>query len=474
MSGIQALAETNSNERGETPGKKRKKDETRSPVIVQPLSSSVPETSANDYPNYYTVSIKKTNGQPFSKDRIMQIRKATFLITKVNFELVFKQDESIDIYFTSSQAADHVLSKSKEIILDGSKILATKKDVEKLHKYVLYVVDTSVKVEEIQTELIDSSGLLINPSTAIRLSLNKEGFLHPNRSILISCKVELSREIFLYSMSLFYKIYKPKPLQCSTCLAHGHSKKHCKQSHPSCLKCGKTGHAISECPESDPFCRNCNRKGHTALQKQSCLAHQKRVVILRTSDKMNLPYSVVAARIPWQPTPHRPSRSQATVAVEDAKTVSFPKEANNVHTQGSSQSPHPLPKFTSTSCPPKDSSKSSQEWQRLATYLTVSHLIEVSNEAEETKNILKKKAITKLLGDDILQTAIAQLSSMKKDIDSTSKLVKPVDSTANQINTGSDNTATTPKTVVGATALVKGKKSKKNGKLSIPVQNYHQ
>ena len=55
---------------------------------------------------------------------------------------------------------------------------------------------------------------------------------------------------------------------------------------------------------------------------------------------------------------------------------------------------------------------------------------------------------------------MAQLSSMKKDIDSTSKLVKPVDSTANQINTGSDN-ATTPRTVVVATALVKGKKSKK-------------
>ena len=127
LSGIQALATTNSNERGETPGKKRKKDETRSPVIVQPLPSSVPETSSADYPNYYTVSIKKINGQPFSKDRIMQIRKAVFLIAKVNFELVFKQDESIDIYFTSSQAADHVLSKSKEIILDGSKILATKK-----------------------------------------------------------------------------------------------------------------------------------------------------------------------------------------------------------------------------------------------------------------------------------------------------------------------------------------------------------
>ena len=127
LSGIQALATTNSNERGETPGKKRKKDETRSPVIVQPLPSSVPETSSADYPNYYTVSIKKINGQPFSKDRIMQIRKAVFLIAKVNFELVFKQDESIDIYFTSSQAADHVLSKSKEVILDGSKILATKK-----------------------------------------------------------------------------------------------------------------------------------------------------------------------------------------------------------------------------------------------------------------------------------------------------------------------------------------------------------
>ena len=175
---------------------------------------------------------------------------------------------------------------------------------------------------------------------------------------------------------------------------------------------------------------------------------------------MNLPYSVVAARIPWQPKTHRPSRSQATVAVEDAKTVWFPKESNNVHTQGSSQSPHPLHNFTSTSCPPKDSSKSGQEWQRLATYLTVSHLIEVSNEAEETKNILKKKAVTKLLGDNILQTAIAQLSSMKKDIDSTSKLVKPVDSTANKINTGSDN-VTTPKTVVGTTALVKGKKCKK-------------
>ena len=121
LSGIQALAETNSNERGETPGKKRKKNETRSPVIVQPLSSSVPETSASDYPSYYTVSIKKTNGQPFSKDRIMQIRKAIFLITNINFELFFKQDESIDIYVTSSQAADHFLSKSKEIILDGSK-----------------------------------------------------------------------------------------------------------------------------------------------------------------------------------------------------------------------------------------------------------------------------------------------------------------------------------------------------------------
>ena len=77
----------------------------------------------------------------------------------------------------------------------------------------------------------------------------------------------------------------------------------------------------------------------------------------------------------------------------------------------------PTPRFglngASASCAPKDSSKSSQEWERLATFLTVSHLIEVSNEAEEIKNILKKKAITKLLGDDILQTAIAQLSSMK-------------------------------------------------------------
>ena len=109
------------------PGKKRKKDETCLPVIVQPLSSSVPETSTIDYPNYYTDSIKRTNGQPFSKYRIMQVRKSAFLIAKVNFELVFKQDESIDIYFTSSQAADHVLSKSKEIILDGSKLLATKK-----------------------------------------------------------------------------------------------------------------------------------------------------------------------------------------------------------------------------------------------------------------------------------------------------------------------------------------------------------
>ena len=51
---------------------------------------------------------------------------------------------------------------------------------------------------------------------------------------------------------------------------------------------------------------------------------------------MNLPYSVVAARISWQPTPHRPSKSQATAAVEDIKTVLFPKEANNVRAQGSS------------------------------------------------------------------------------------------------------------------------------------------
>ena len=93
--------------------------------------------------------------------------------------------------------------------------------MEKLHKYVLYGVDTNVKVKEIITELIDSSGLLINPSTVIRLSLNKEGVLHPSRSILISCKVELNREIFLYGMSISYKIYKPKPLQCSTCLVHG-------------------------------------------------------------------------------------------------------------------------------------------------------------------------------------------------------------------------------------------------------------
>ena len=85
----------------------------------------------------------------------MQIRKAVFLIAQVNIELVFKQDESIDIYFTSSKVADPVLSKSKEIILDGSKILTTTQDVEKLHKYVLYGVYqfttyTSVKVEDIQ------------------------------------------------------------------------------------------------------------------------------------------------------------------------------------------------------------------------------------------------------------------------------------------------------------------------------------
>ena len=83
--------------------------------------------------------------------------------------------------------------------------------MEKLHKYVLYGVDTSVKVEEIQTELRDSLGLLINPSTAIKLILNKEGFLHPRRSVLIFCKVELSGEIFLYGMSLFTIILSPSP-----------------------------------------------------------------------------------------------------------------------------------------------------------------------------------------------------------------------------------------------------------------------
>ena len=57
---------------------------------------------------------------------------------------------------------------------------------------------------------------------------------------------------------------------------------------------------------------------------------------------------------------------------------------------------------------------------------------------------------------------------MKKDIDSTSKLVKPVDSTANQINAGSE-IATTPKTVVNATALVKGKKSSSADELSLVV-----
>ena len=34
---------------------------------MQPLSSSVPVTSANDHSHYYTVPIKKTNGQPFQK-----------------------------------------------------------------------------------------------------------------------------------------------------------------------------------------------------------------------------------------------------------------------------------------------------------------------------------------------------------------------------------------------------------------------
>ena len=45
-------------------------------------------------------------------------------------------------------------------------------------------------------------------------------------------------------------------------------------------------------------------------------------------------------------------------------------------------------------------------------------------------------------------------------LDFTSKLVKNVDSTENQINIGSDNNTAT-KTVVGATALDTGMKSKK-------------
>ena len=221
LKGIQALNILQAKSTGETPGKKRKNDAIRSPPEEpQPEIISLPDDSqpieslpsSLDQQCYYIVTIKKTNGQPFTRDRLMDIRKPIFLLANSTFEVVFLKDGLIDLYFTSHKAADSVLSRSKELIVEGSKIFATSKEVEKSYKYVVYGVDTGIPIEEFTTELIDSSGHPVQPTTATRLSLKNDGNLIPSRSVLIVFKNELQREVFLYGMALRHKSYKPKPI----------------------------------------------------------------------------------------------------------------------------------------------------------------------------------------------------------------------------------------------------------------------
>jgi hypothetical protein len=148
--------------------------------------------------------------------------------------------------------------------------------------------------------------------------------LYPVAQCSLHAKKSCKEKFFLYGMALRHKSYKPKPLQCTICLAHGHSKNNCKQSLQSCRKCGKPSHVTENCTEKDACCKNCKNKGHTALEKQLFPANHKRAEILQTSVRLNLPYSVVAATIPRQPTPSWPLNSQTEVSRFQRKQVPPP------------------------------------------------------------------------------------------------------------------------------------------------------
>ena len=126
----------------------------------------------------------------------MDIRKPIFLLANSTFEVVFLKDGLIDLYFTSHKAADSVLSRSKELIVEDSKIFATSKEVEKSYKYVVYGVDTGIPIEEFTAELIDSSGHPVQPTTATRLSLKNYGILYPVAQCSLYAKTSCKEKFF--------------------------------------------------------------------------------------------------------------------------------------------------------------------------------------------------------------------------------------------------------------------------------------
>ena len=142
-----------------------------------------------------------------------------------------------------------------------------------------------------------------------------------SKYVPITSQNEIKLGLYLYGQKVWYKQYKPKPLQCTICLMHGHTKNNCKQTIPVCPQCGRTGHNQDAFTAREPYCKNCKTYGHSSLQKQICPSYEKRAVIVRLSDQMRLPYSVVAARIP------NSELAQRLTTTPGPSTLNPPKES---------------------------------------------------------------------------------------------------------------------------------------------------
>lgn len=416
-------ASTNANTSKETPGKKRKNDEIRSPQ----------DQNASHLPKYYSVLLKKTDKKPLKDEGTTKIRRAIFSLVGGNFELSNRPSGEVEVHFTQEKMAEKLLQTASSINFSGSNLEAIKSPIKNYVQYVIYGVELDISIPELSEFLVyDQNKRLIgsNIPNPIRLKRKQvDGTLKDSKSILIKLEDEITDNVYLYGQKLHYKLFKPKPIQCSKCLIHGHTVKNCNNDSQSCLKCGSANHIVDACTEQNSFCKNCKIWGHSSLQKNVCPAHQRRAEILRLSTTENIPYSIVAASIPpvrqSRTTPNpRANKNDPGNLLENTPLQSGTKSnsvagisALTVTQQNFPSLNHPVTRPTTNIQPREQDAfftikKSSDMLQNICTYLTMQFIIDSEKYSEEKKAILKRKAITNLFGSSTWKVATTELKNL--------------------------------------------------------------
>ena len=74
-----------------------------------------------------------------------------------------------EIYFQNENLANILIQKSNTLSFAGTTVECKIVIKKALHKYVVYGLDLNLSNEEIQLELLDASGRLVEPATVTRL-----------------------------------------------------------------------------------------------------------------------------------------------------------------------------------------------------------------------------------------------------------------------------------------------------------------